>query len=161
LNIAPEQMSSALRTIIEQTQEAPMFRINSEHPVLKVVRVRQAIVEAIDIQGIINAFYPGGLAVPLNGQLVRRGSVGWDAPLKPYPYNADEARRLLQETGAVGTSLEFVDRPGQFPHADEVAELIVNWLNQIGFKATLRRLEAAAATAALQSVKPEQQRTDL
>jgi peptide/nickel transport system substrate-binding protein len=160
-HIAPEQVNQVPRGIIEQTQESPVFRINSEHPVLQDVRVRQAIAEAIDTQGIINSLFPGGIAVPLNGQIVRQGTVGWNPNLKPYPYNPDEAKRLMQEAGAVGTPVEYVDRPGLYPRADEVGELIVNWLNQVGFKATLRRLEPAQHSEALRAVKPDQQRTDL
>ena len=160
-NIPLEQAKQAPRTLIEQTQESPIFRINSEHPVMKDIRVRQAIAEAIDTQGMINSLYPGGIGVPLNGQLVRQGTLGWNPNLKPYPYNPDHAKQLMQEAGAVGTPVEYVDRVGFFPHSDEVAELIVNQLNQIGFKATSRRLEAASFIQALRSVKPDQQRSDL
>jgi peptide/nickel transport system substrate-binding protein len=160
-NITLEQAQQAPRAIIEQTQESPVFRINPEHPVMQDVRVRQAIADAIDTQGMINALYPGGIGVPLHGQLVRQGTVGWNPNLQPYPYKPDEAKRLMQETGAVGTPVEYIDRNGVFPRSDEVAELIVNQLNQIGFKATVRRMEPAAASEAFRSVKPDQQRTDL
>jgi peptide/nickel transport system substrate-binding protein len=160
-SISLEDAKQAPRTIIQQTQESPMFRINSEHPVLRDVRVRQALVEAIDTQGMITSLYPGGIAVPLQGQLVRQGSVGWNPNLKPYPYNPDEAKRLLQEAGAVGTPVTYFDKPGYFPRADEVGELIINELNAVGFKATIRHLEAKAALDAMKAVKPDQQRTDL
>jgi peptide/nickel transport system substrate-binding protein len=159
-HIAPEAVKQVPRSIIEQTQEVPMFRINSEHPVLKDVRVRQAIAEATDRQGMIDTLFPG-IAVPANGQVVRQGSVGWNPNLKPYPYNPEHAKQLMQETGAVGTPVEYVDRPGSFPRAGEVGELIVNELNQIGFKATVRHLEAAAWREAFLAVKPDQNRTDL
>jgi peptide/nickel transport system substrate-binding protein len=160
-NIAPELANQAPRTIIQQTHDAPTVRINTEHPVLRDVRVRQAIIEAVDTQGMITALYPGGLGVPLNGHVIRQGSVGWNPNLKPYPYQPDESKRLLQEARAVGTPIELVDRPGQFPRAGEVGELIVNWLNQVGFKTTLRHLEAGPFLDAFRSVKPDQQRTDL
>jgi peptide/nickel transport system substrate-binding protein len=67
----------------------------------------------------------------------------------------------MKETGAVGTAIEYVDRPGSFPRAGEVGEIIVNSLNEIGFKATLRHLEAAQWREAFLAVKPDQQRTDL
>jgi peptide/nickel transport system substrate-binding protein len=159
-HIAPEALKQVPRGIIEQTQEVPMFRINAEHPVLQDVRVRQAIAEGIDRQGIIDTLFPG-IAVPANGQVVRQGSVGWNPNLKPYPYNPEHAKQLMQEAGAVGTPVEYVDRPGSYPKAGEVGELVVNWLNQIGFKATLRHLEAAPWLEAFRAVKPDQKRTDL
>jgi peptide/nickel transport system substrate-binding protein len=160
-NIPPEQFSLAPRGIIEQTQESPMVPINSEHPVMQDVRVRQAIAEAIDSPGLIKSLYPSGIAIPSNGQIVRQGTLGWNPNLKPYPYNPDNAKRLMQEAGAVGTPVEFLARPGHFPRATEVSELIISWLNQVGFKATVRYLEASAATDAMRAVKPDQQRPDL
>jgi peptide/nickel transport system substrate-binding protein len=159
-HIAPEAVKQVPRGIIEQTQEVPMFRINAEHPVMQDVRVRQAVAEAIDRDGMINSLFPG-IAVPANGQVVRPGSVGYNPNLKPYPYNPDNAKRLMQEAGAVGTPVEYVDRPGSYPKAGEVGELIVNQLNQVGFKATIRHLEAAPWREAFGSVKPDQKRTDL
>jgi peptide/nickel transport system substrate-binding protein len=159
-HVALDQADQVPRKIVEQTQESPMFRINTEHPVLQDIRVRQAIVYSIDTQGMINSLFPG-IAVPLNGQVVRQGSVGWNPELKTYPYNPAEAKRLLQEAGAVGTPVEYVDRPGSFPRAGEVGELIVTWLNETGFKASVRHMEAAAWREAFLAVKPDQQRTDL
>ena len=160
-NIPAEQLSKVPRGIIEQSQETPMFRINAEHPVMKDIRVRQAIVYAVDTAGMIKALYPDGIAEAVHGQLVRKGTLGWNPNLQPYPYRPDEAKRLMQEAGAVGTTVEFLARPGQFPRASEVAELITNSLNEIGFKSTVRFLESAASTEALRSVKPDQKRPDL
>ena len=160
-NVPPEMISQVPRGIIDKIQEVPMFRINSEHPVMKDIRVRQAIVTGVDTAGMVKALYPNGIAEQANGQLVRQGTLGWNPNLKPYPYDLELAKRLMQEAGAVGTPVEFLARPGQFPRATEVAEIIINSLTQIGFKATARYLEAAASTEALRSVKPDQQRPDL
>src|SRR5262249_31781481 len=134
---------------------------NTELPVFKDVRVRQAVAEAVDVQGMINALYPGGAAVASNGQLIREGTVGWNPNMKPYPYKPDEANRLMQEAGAVGTTVEYIDRPGSFPRAGEVSEYVVNQLNQIGFKATVHHLESAAFVEKHRAIKPEQNPADL
>jgi peptide/nickel transport system substrate-binding protein len=158
--LAPDQSQQAPQTLIEEPQDAAIVRINHEHPVLKNVRVRQAIAEGIDTQGIINAFFPG-VGHQLNGQILRKGSVGWNPELKPYPYRPDESRKALQEAGALGTAIEYVNRPSQHVRAGEVGEAVVNQLNQIGFNATLRNLDAIAAQEAIRSVRPDQKRTDL
>jgi peptide/nickel transport system substrate-binding protein len=67
----------------------------------------------------------------------------------------------MEEAGAVGTPIELVNRPSLYPQAGEVGELLVNQLNQIGFKATIRNLDATAAVEAQRAVKPDQKRTDL
>jgi peptide/nickel transport system substrate-binding protein len=61
----------------------------------------------------------------------------------------------------VGTTVEYIDRPGSFPRGVEVSELVVNWLNQIGFKATVRHLEALPYNEIKRATKPDQQRADL
>ena len=158
-HIALDQVKSVPRSIIEKTQETVIFRLNHEHPVLKDIRVRQAIVSAIDTKGMTDALFPG-LTEPVS-QLVRQGSTGWNPDLKPYTYDQAKAKQLMAEAGAVGTTIEYVDRPGSFPRAGEVGEIIVESLNQIGFKATVRHMEAAQWREAFLAVKPDQQRTDL
>jgi peptide/nickel transport system substrate-binding protein len=158
--ITAEQAKVAPQKLYEDPQDGIAIRINHEHPVMQDVRVRQAIVEAVDTQGIINSLFPG-VGNQLNGQVIRQGTVGWNPNLKPYPYKPDEAKRLLEEAGAVGTPLEYVNRPGLHPQAGEVGELVVNQLNQVGFKATIRNLDAVAAVEAQRAVKPGQKRTDL
>jgi peptide/nickel transport system substrate-binding protein len=85
-HVALDDAKKAPQTIIEQSQESPMFNMNTELPVFKDVRVRQAVAEAVDVQGLVNALYPGGVAKPLNGQIIREGTLGWNPNLKPYPY---------------------------------------------------------------------------
>jgi peptide/nickel transport system substrate-binding protein len=158
--LAPDQINQAPQPIIEEPQDAAIVRINHEHPVLKDVRLRQAIAEGIDTKGIIDSLFPG-VGHQLNGQVLRQGSVGWNPELKPYPYRPDESRKALQEAGALGTAIEYVNRPTQHVRAGEVGEAIVSQLNLIGFKATIRNLDALAAQEAIRSVKPDQKRTDI
>src|SRR5262249_23636854 len=99
--LSPELVKGAAQTIVEDPQEAAGVRINHEHPVLKDVRVRQAIVESIDTLGIIKSLFPS-TGIQLNGQVLREGAVGYNPNLKPYPYKPDEAKQLMQAAGAVG-----------------------------------------------------------
>ena len=159
--IPAEQRQQMPQAIVEPTMESPSVRLNPNHPILKDIRVRQAIVYAIDTKGIIDALYPGGIAVPLKGQLIRKGSVGYNASLQDYPYQPDVAKKLIQEAGASGTQLEIVTRPNYFPKASEVTEIVANSLDQIGLKVSIRAMEIAQWNEALRAVKPDQQQTDL
>ena len=159
--IPAEQRQQLPQAIVEPTMESPSVRLNPNHPILKDIRVRQAIVYAIDTKGIIDALYPGGIAVPLKGQLIRKGSVGYNASLQDYPYQPDVAKKLIQEAGASGTQLEIVTRPNYFPKASEVTEIVANSLDQIGLKVSIRAMEIAQWNEALRAVKPDQQQTDL
>jgi peptide/nickel transport system substrate-binding protein len=159
--IPPDMMQEVPRYIIEPTMETPGIRLNPQHPVMKDLRVRQAMAYAIDTNAIIQAFYPGGVAVPLNGQLVRKGSTGYNPELKDYPYDPARSKQLLQEAGAVGTQLELVTRSNYWPKANEVTEVVANALNEVGLKVNIRGMEMAQWREALLATKPDQQHTDM
>jgi peptide/nickel transport system substrate-binding protein len=159
--IPPDMIQQVPRTIIEPTMETPAIRLNPQHPMLKDVRVRLAMAYAIDTDAIIQALYSGGVASPSNGQLVRQGSVGFNSELKGYPYRPDEARRLLQAAGAVGTQLELVTRPNSWPGANEVTEVVASSLEQVGLKVSIRVVEVAQWREALLATRPGQQHADL
>ena len=57
--------------MVELTGESVGMRVNTEHPVLKDLRVRQAINMSIDRKSMIDALY-GDVAEPLNGMMVRK-----------------------------------------------------------------------------------------
>jgi peptide/nickel transport system substrate-binding protein len=159
--LTPEQAKQMPASIIEQTGEAVGIRINPEHPVLQDLRVRQAINMAFDRKGMIDSLYGGEVAEPLNGQLVRKTSMGWNPNLKEYPYDPAKAKQLVQEAGAVGTPLTLISRNGIFPRVDEVTELFANQVGQTGLKITVQSLEVGQWRTVNSQVKPGQARADL
>ena len=96
--LTPEAAKALPAHVVELTGEAVGIRINPEHPVLKDLRVRQAINMAFDRKSMIDSLY-GDVAEPLNGQLVRKSSMGWNPNLKDYPYDPAKAKQLVQEAG--------------------------------------------------------------
>ena len=156
----PEAARALPAYVVEQTGEVSLIRINPEHPVLKDLRVRQALNMAIDRKSMIDSLY-GDMAEPAYGQTVRKSSTGWNPNLKDYPYDPAKAKQLVQEAGAVGTSLELIARNGQFPRIDEVTELFANQVNQTGLKVTVRSLEVGQFIAVNRQVKPGEPRSDL
>ena len=158
--LTPEAAKALPAHVVELTGEAAGIRINPEHPVLKDLRVRQAINMAFDRKSMIDSLY-GDVAEPLNGQLVRKSSMGWNPNLKDYPYDPARAKQLVQEAGAVGPSLELISRNGQFPRVDEVTELFANQVSQTGLKVTVRSLEVGQWRTVNRQVKPGEARSDL
>jgi peptide/nickel transport system substrate-binding protein len=147
-------------SVIELTGEAVGIRVNPEHPVLKDVRVREAINISLDRKSMIDALY-GEVAEPLNGQLVRRSSLGWNPEIKEYPYDPARARQLVQEAGAVGQPIELISRNGIIPRIDEVTELFQNQVSQSGLKISVKSLEIAQWRIVNGQVKPGDTRSDL
>lgn len=60
-------------------------------------RVRQALNYAINIEVIVEALMQG-VTVPAS-QIAARGTFGYDASIKPYPYDPEKARALLKDAG--------------------------------------------------------------
>jgi peptide/nickel transport system substrate-binding protein len=158
--LTPEAARALPAHVVELTGETPSIRINMEHPVLKDLRVRQALNMAFDRKSMIDSLY-GDVAEPLNGQMVRKSSMGWNPNLKDYPYDPARAKQLVQEAGAVGQPLELIARNGHFPRIDEVTELFANQVSQTGLKVTVRSLEQGQWTVVHRQVKPGEPRSDL
>jgi peptide/nickel transport system substrate-binding protein len=158
--LTPEQAKQMPASLIELTGEAVGIKINPEHPVLKDLRVRQAINMSLDRKSMIDSLY-GDVAEPLNGMMVRKSSLGWNPNLKEYPYDPAKAKQLVQEAGAVGQSIELISRNGVVPRVDEVTELFANQVSQTGLKVTVKSLEVGQWRTANRQVKPGETRTDL
>ena len=158
--LTPEEARKLPAHIVELTGESVGMRVNTEHPVLKDLRVRQAINMSIDRKSMIDALY-GDVAEPLNGMMVRKTSVGWNPNLKEYPYDVAKAKQLVQEAGATGQSIEIVSRNGIIPRVSEVTELVADQISQSGLKLSVRSLEAAQWLTVLRQVKPGEGRSDL
>jgi peptide/nickel transport system substrate-binding protein len=158
--LTPESAKQAPASLIELTGESIGIRINPEHPVLKDLRVRQAINMAFDHKSMIDALY-GEIAEPLNGMMVRKSALGWNPNLKEYPYDPAKAKQLVQGAGAVGQSIELISRNGVVPRVDEVTELFANQVNQTGLKVTVKSLEIGQWRTLMRQVKPGEGRSDL
>src|SRR5207253_9531190 len=72
--------------------------INSTQPPLADKRARQALHYALDIGSIIKNLY-AGQGKPFSGG-VADTDFGYNASLKPYPFDPAKAKKLLAEPGA-------------------------------------------------------------
>ena len=78
--------------------------MNTEHPKLSDIRVRQAIQHAIDVDSVIQGAY-SGTTEKSNG-IVCPGLVGHRTATK-YSYDPEKAAALLEEAGVSGLELEL------------------------------------------------------
>jgi peptide/nickel transport system substrate-binding protein len=104
------------------------------------IRVRRALQLAIDRQGIAKDLFQG-YAEPTQNQLVGKGWFGFSEAIKPYPYDPQEARRLLQEAGAIGKPIEMLATSGRWLKDREVVEAIAGFWEAAGLKVNVRFLE--------------------
>jgi ABC-type transport system substrate-binding protein len=104
-------------------------------PVFSDIRFRKALNFAIDKEAIRKHLLAGqGTPVAtLPGDVAR--TCGGNPALKPYPYDFEEAKRLIKEGRYEGYEfgVPVFDRSG-FPEFPEVAETVVGYWQKVGLK---------------------------
>src|SRR2546425_3211329 len=125
--------------------------MRTDQPPFNDVRVRRAISQAVDRQGLIEAVYLRGEPSPAIG----RGLAQWSLPIdqlgegaKYYQYNPKEARRLLAEAGyAKGLKTQLTVSSGYGRDLIEATQLVQRYLKDVGMEAELKIQEYGAYQA--------------
>ncbi|MCG2767370.1 MAG: ABC transporter substrate-binding protein [Anaerolineae bacterium] len=137
------------------------LRLNTKHPVLQDVRVRKAMVLAVDVRAIADTIYLGKVA-PANAQMVNASAVGWNPDLEPYPYDPETAKQLIEEAGAAGTELTIIGKEGGYFQKDtEQLEAIANMLNAVGLNVKVQLVENTLRRKYLKAGQPDAPQSDL
>jgi len=105
------------------------------NPALADVRVRQAIAHAIDKESIVSSLLPDGAVAAT--QFMPDTVSGYSQDVTTYEYDPALAKSLLEQAGAVGTTLKFyypteVSRP-YMPDPGAIFEVISQNLTDAGF----------------------------
>ncbi len=134
---AQRLQSDAKVTIVRTvTSRLVYFVLNQNRPLMKDVRVRQAVNYAVDRQAIIKDILKG--AAVLADSPLGRGEEFY-VPQKPYPYDPAKAKALLQAAGVRdGTKLVIWTPVGRYVDDKEVSTAVQDMLSKVGFDASLR-----------------------
>lgn len=130
------QRRPALRTLY--------LALNTTRGPLRDQRVRRALNLAIDREAILGNV-AGGRGV-LSAGAIPPGLRGHDSTRRPYPFDPQEARRLLQEGGASGATLRLWR--SSRPIYARIAQAIQQDLTTVGLKVEVVERDAASARAA-------------
>ena len=140
--LAPEDCETTPVCTSVPSIETIFLRLDTNHPAMSDVRVRQAIAFAVDKQGIADQLFGGGEPA---SQLVGPSATGYNEALEPYPYDLDRAKALVEEAGAAGVPVDapikVVTRQGIYLRNDELAEYVATQLSEIGLTATSEVIE--------------------
>jgi peptide/nickel transport system substrate-binding protein len=125
--------------------------MRTDQPPCSDVRVRRAISQAIDRQGLIDAVSLRGEPTPA----IARGSTEWSLPIdqlgtgaKYYQYDPQEAKRLLADAGfAKGFKTHINTTPGYGRDLIDAAQLVQRYLKDVGIEAELKLQEYGAYLA--------------
>jgi peptide/nickel transport system substrate-binding protein len=108
----------------------------------KDARVRQAVSKAINRQGLVDRVMEGQ-AVPA-ANLVAPPVFGHVAGLKPEPFDADGAKKLLAEAGfAQGFSMVLHAPNNRYVNDEQVAQAVAQMLTRAGINTRVETLPAA------------------
>ena len=120
-------------------QELPGSNIKGRNP-LKDVRVRKALYQAIDAQGIQRVTMRG--MSQLTGTLIAPQVNGWSKRVdERYPHDAAAARRLLEQAGyPKGFEVNFACPNNRYINDEEICQAVSSMWARIGVKARLRTL---------------------
>ena len=117
------------------------------------VRIRQALAYAIDKESIVKNIYQGRALVANN--MVTPLTTGY-IPIKGYPYDPAQAKKLLGEAGFPnGLKAKLWSPQGRYPKDFEMAQAIQQQLKKVGIDCTLDTMEWAAYLTATR--KPPEQ----
>jgi len=126
----------------KQSSNQDAWTIQTQHPVLKDVRVRQALAYAIPYEQLLKEVYYG-FAAPAYGSLVEF-SPTLDKSLWPYKLDLGKSKELLKAAGhSDGFTFKF-SYPIGLPEDATQALLFQSALEPLGIKVELEQLTPAA-----------------
>ena len=137
-----KQLQADKRFVVEigSTAGKGMLAINNKKKPLDDVRVRRALMHAIDRQAFIDGVLEG-LAKPI-GSHAAPTDTGYVDLTGLYPYNPDKARALLKEAG-VATPLNLTLTLPPPSYARKGGEVVAAMLAKVGINAKIENVEWA------------------
>jgi peptide/nickel transport system substrate-binding protein len=115
------------------SERVAYLQLNTSKPPLDDVRVRRAIAQAIDREGIIEGVLGGHAeATP---ELVTPVHVGWTEGIKSPTYDEAAATATIKQTGAAATPLEIATGPAYDPR---VVQALQQMLAGIGLNVSVK-----------------------
>ncbi|WP_202913111.1 ABC transporter substrate-binding protein [Acuticoccus sediminis] len=131
--------SGSAKPLIVQTERVGYFALNSTKPPLDDERMRRAIALAIDKEGIVDGILAGGEVVV--GELVSPAAFGWIDGIEPFPYDPEEAERLIAEVGeAAGTPMKLATSP---VFDQRIVQAIQQMLTDVGLNVEIEMTDMA------------------
>ena len=132
--------NAKFQVVVSGSRAKTILAINNKKKPLDDVRVRRAILAAIDRKAVIEGG-ADGYGAPIGSHYVP-GAVGYVDTTGINPFNIDKAKALLAEAG-IKTPLELSLKLPPPPYARQSGEVIAAQLAKIGIIAKIENIEFA------------------
>lgn len=145
VDVPPDQIAllnryddiDARPVVIENTH---VIVFNTQHPVLKDKRIRQALSLAIDRDLLRKSLWLGKNYTPNGHQLPSFGPM-YNKERRGYVYDPEKAKKLLEEAGYKGETVSYRLIPNYYLNALEAAQIIQEMWKKVGFNVELAMVE--------------------
>jgi peptide/nickel transport system substrate-binding protein len=149
-DVGVDSVDSLPEDMIKSGSSAEIFAFTVNtlwHPELQKLKVRQAIVHAINCQEMVDVLY-GGLTI-CRGNVIWPGVIGAsERNTAPYEYNPALSRQLLEEAGYDPTNvIQIAGRATRIPKQIEIYEAVKGYLDDVGINSEIQVIEASVRTS--------------
>jgi peptide/nickel transport system substrate-binding protein len=147
-NVPPDRIKNIADARATQILSIPSSRIailsiNSTQPPLADKRARQALHYALDVPSIVRNLY-AGQGKPFSGG-VADTDFGYNASLKPYPFDPAKAKQLLADAGRPGgIDVSLHAGSGTMVNDKFLLETIADMWAKVGIRAKIDIMEMGA-----------------
>jgi peptide/nickel transport system substrate-binding protein len=139
-NLLPDDVDRAPKSAHVMGLEHPVFILNSFEGVTADLKVRQAMNLAIDKDSLAKDLY-GGFARVDDCQILSPSFFGYNPDLKPYDYDLEQAKQLIDEAGATGKTVTMISTSGRWLKDRELTEAVANFWTEAGLKVDVKIFE--------------------
>ena len=143
-NLPPQDVDQAPQSANIQGQENPIIILDVDEGITADENVRLALNLAVDKDAIAEQVY-GGYAQVVNAQLLAPSILGHNESLEAFPYDPEEAQRLIEEAGVAGETITLIgESSGRWLNDRELVEAIANYWTEAGLQVDLQTPEFSA-----------------
>jgi peptide/nickel transport system substrate-binding protein len=148
-NVPPDQIAVVRDSPNARISATKVLRVNSllldsagrasKTPLMNQ-KVREAIAYAINVDEMLSKILGGYAERTATG--VNPLHFGFDASIKPYPYDPERAKKLLAEAGYPnGFEMTLNTYSGTITSMDQMADAVTGYLAKVGIKLKRRHIE--------------------
>lgn len=133
-NVPPQEVSRVEGSDVARIRSVPSARIiflqmRYDVEPFSSQQFRQALNYAVDVESILENVLNGFGSI--TGQPTLSGHVGYNPDVDPYPFDTDEAERLIEESGFAGSKITLETPIGRYLKDVEVAQAAANQIDSL------------------------------